>query len=302
MVGVEVHLELREDVVVAGRRELVLADHLEHQIHVPAAPGREPRPLPVPERTHRHRARLQEADAEAVASLVRRDGPGRDVEHAAALVPVLRREPAGHQLDAVDRLGVDDADRTLVEVLQVVRLEDLQPVEEDERLVVAAAADPEVGGVVPGGQAGEAVHRPEDVLPDLGHRLDVLPRHRVPERAPRTHERERPRGDHDLLERDDVADHRELEVQVGPGEGLHVVPHEIVVAEADRPQRVHAGGNGRKPELPVIVGFDAEARADQRDADEGHGIRRLGVDDPSAHDGLVHLSEGAPRKRQQSEP
>ena len=54
-----------------------------------------------------------------------------------------------------------------------------QPVKQDQGLVVPAAANREVSRVVSRREARDAIDRAEDVLADLGHRLDVVPGHRL---------------------------------------------------------------------------------------------------------------------------
>ena len=208
--------------------------------------------------------------------------PRRDIEHAAALVAVARREPAGHQLDPIDGLGVDDADRAFVEVLEMVGLVELEAVEQDECLVVAAAADAEVRGIVVRRQAGEAIHRPEDVIPDLRHRLDVLARHGLARAGALTHEREAARRHRDLLERHGVAREPQLEPGLHPRDDHQLAPEQHVSHARDT-ERARACRDVLEDESAIVIRVGMQSASHHGHLGPTNRLARLAVDDAPAH-------------------
>lgn len=115
---------------------------------------------------------------------------GGDVEDATRAVAILGGKAAGEQVDALDGGDVDDAEGATLDVLEVEGIVELESVEEDEDLFVFAAADRELGGEVARGDAGQARHRPVDILAEMRDCLNLLFRQRLPGMGFPTHDGE----------------------------------------------------------------------------------------------------------------
>src|SRR6185295_1302810 len=85
-------------------------------------------------------------------------------------------KPSGDQIDAAERLDVYDAEPT-VQILEVVGLEQLEPVQADEDVAIGAPAQVQSARDVVRRHAGQPAQRAERVVTDRRGRLYPLPRH-----------------------------------------------------------------------------------------------------------------------------
>ena len=100
---------LAEQVVISWIEPLSpRIDHVHDRIGTPGAHRDQPPSVPVRERTQRQVARIDRARLERGGGGACR-APGRQIDDAAHASAVDGREPAAQQLDAVERVRVDDA-------------------------------------------------------------------------------------------------------------------------------------------------------------------------------------------------
>ena len=194
---VEPIIDFRQDIIIL-RRKVLFIHQCQYNFEVTSSRRHEPTAPILVELTFGEQPRVHQADAEGGAT--RRLGPHRgDVENAAHVVAVGGREGARHHVDAADGHDVDDAEAAAVDVFEVERLVELEPVEHDEHFFVLAAAHGELGGKVVPRDAGESLDGAVNVLSELGQRVNVLLRQRLARRRVLVHDGKAAGGDDDLL-------------------------------------------------------------------------------------------------------
>ena len=214
----EVVLRLGEQVVVARPQRVLHVGELERDVEVSRPRGNEPPSPATAEAALRSGARVHDAEPERRARAIGLRVRGLEGEHARQPIAVFGGEAPGGERRGAERLDVDDGERA-ADVLQVERLDELEPVQRDEQLVARAAAHVELGGEVVGRDAGQARHGAVDVLTELRDRLEAVARQRVRRSETRLQEAEVARDDDDLREGERGASHLETEPSAGRSSG-----------------------------------------------------------------------------------
>ncbi len=93
-------------------------------------------------------------------------------DHAAHVVAVLGGHAAGGEVDALDEIGVEHAQRT-IEVAEVERVVDLGAVDGEQRFFTPAAANVERGAEVTTGDPGQHLEHSNGVIGEVRHALHV---------------------------------------------------------------------------------------------------------------------------------
>ena len=203
MVRGELVLRFAEDIEVLRGELLVVIvvfGQLKEEVEIAATGLEEPLAALLGEGSPSQDGNVGDAQADRCACAAHRRGTAPHVEDAGELVAVLGAEASGNEVDPPDRLHIDDAEHT-VEVLEMVRLVQLHPIEEVQELGVGATAHVESSRDVIDGDPRNRTQDPENVLSDLWHGLEVLAGQclLLPDRGV-AHNAEVPRRDDDFAE------------------------------------------------------------------------------------------------------
>jgi hypothetical protein len=144
---------------------------------------------------------VHDAEADGGVALPIPHRLGGHLEDAALAVAVLGGEAAGEQVDAPNRLDVDDAEQATDKIALVEGLVEFHAVENHQHFVRLPASNGELGRKIVGGDAGQPRHRAGDVLGE-GHILELPATQRLTAYRPVTHDRVAARRDHDFTQAD----------------------------------------------------------------------------------------------------
>jgi hypothetical protein len=165
-------VDLERTIVVAGKDLVVASLQLKRQVGVSAPARHPPRSAPLSELTGVGCAHAGQTQTERR----RRRAPGRSDrfhgQHPRQPVPEISGETSGDQIETADRRQVDDGKRP-IDVLEVKRLDQVEPVQPRQQLRIRRPAYPKLGGKVIRRDAGQPRNRPVQVLPHLRQRFQV---------------------------------------------------------------------------------------------------------------------------------
>ena len=153
------------------RATVFVAQRVQQQIQVAAPRGQQPLPATGSERVRDPARRIEKTQREFALGRIRR-GQRLDLDDPAHSIAEGRRKGARVDLDAVDDARVYGAEDVL-EILEVERVEQTQPVEADERFVHLAATDVRLGGEITRRRARQPGHGAQRVVADVRQRLEV---------------------------------------------------------------------------------------------------------------------------------
>jgi hypothetical protein len=203
-------------------------------------------------------------------------GRGADVDDTAHPVPELRGEPAAHEIEPVDRLGVDDALDPPEQLLEMEGVVELEAIDENEGLVDVAPPDVDAAREVLAGRAREPADGAQRVVGEVRHPVDLLAaeRGRHPGCA-RVEGVEAGRDDHLAQE---ARDRMKLEWHIGLGAVCELDdPLLWTMALGPRFEGGEAGGGSGEGEAALGVGAGKGAGLTEHDFGVGQrpSVQRL---------------------------